>query len=177
MGGLYIREGLELLPLKEGGTGSNSASVLQPSILPDRYESGTPNTPGIAGLAAGLKFIMSTGLAKIYEHEISLANHLQDGLTKIPGVNIYGPPSGTIKAPVISFNIQGLEASEVAIILDQSFNIACRAGLHCAPEACQSLDLLRGGTVRLSPGYFNTHEEITTCLDAISEIANEYKSL
>lgn len=177
VGGLYIREGLELQPLMEGGTGSHSESILQPTILPDRFESGTPNTPGIAGLAAGVKFIMCEGLAKIYEHEISLASLLQGGLLKIPGVSIYGPPVGAVKAPVVSFNIKGLAASEVAAILDQSFNIACRSGLHCAPEVCQSLGLIKGGTVRLSLGYFNTPEEVEFCLRAISEIASSYKSL
>lgn len=171
VGGLYINEGIQLIPLKEGGTGSQSESITQPTILPDRYESGTPNTPGIAGLAAGLKFIMSEGISRIYAHEESLTRYLHNGLLKIPGISVYGPPPEIIKAPVISFNIQGLESSEVAAVLDQSFNIACRSGLHCAPDICRAIGLFKGGTVRFSLGYFNTVEEIDFCLKAVSEIA------
>jgi len=172
VGGLYISEGLDLQPLKEGGTGSHSESPLQPLLLPDRYESGTPNTPGIAGLAAGIKYLLREGLVKLYHQESGLMERLQTGLLTIPGVSIYGPPLGVVKAPVISFNIQGLEASEVVAVLDQSFSIASRSGLHCAPEVCRSLGLLKVGTVRLSLGCFNTIKEIDFCLEAVSKIAS-----
>lgn len=176
VGGLYINEGIELRPLKEGGTGSQSESVIQPNVMPDRYESGTPNTPGIAGLAAGIKYIISEGIPKIHSYEEKLVKHLQEGLIKIPGVSIYGPQAVTNKAPVVSFNIKGLDPLEVAAILDQSFNIACRSGLHCAPEVCRALGALRGGTLRFSLGYFNTEQDLDLCIEAVSQIVCENKN-
>ena len=173
VGGLYISPDISPVPLKEGGTGSDSHSLLQPLKSPDRYESGSQNTPGIAGLGEGLKFILKEGLETIGAKESILVNRLLEGLQTIPGVILYGPPSGEKRAPVISLNIAGTDSLEVALILDQAFDIAVRAGLHCAPEAHRVLGTLEKGTVRLSLSYFNTEEEIDLCLEALASIAGE----
>ncbi|MBP2625470.1 MAG: cysteine desulfurase family protein [Firmicutes bacterium] len=173
VGGLYINRRLVLKTLREGGTGSKSESLEQPDELPERYESGTLNTPGIGGLGAGIKYIIATGMEKIKKHDEMLTNTLLAGLNKIPGVILYGPPLGHQRASVVSFNIKGASSGEVCSILDRSFQIAVRPGLHCAPDAHQVLGTLRGGTVRISPSYFTTEEDIQTCLQAIAIIANE----
>lgn len=172
-GGLYIREGLNLIPLKEGGTGGNSELPIQPEICPDRYESGTLNTPGIAGLGAGIKFIFQESLVKIRDKERILTERLLRGLEGIPGVILYGPPRGIERAPVISLNIEGKEPSEVSFLLDKMSEIETRPGLHCAPDAHRTLGTFIQGTVRLSLGYFNTSEEVDQCLEAIGSIARE----
>jgi cysteine desulfurase family protein len=174
VGGLYLREGLLLTPLKEGGTGSHSESPLQPEACPERYESGTLGTPAIAGLAAGLKFLMSEGIHRIREKERLLTDCLLRGLSEIPGVTVYGPPPGTERAALVSFNIQGLSPSITASILDQSFGIAARAGLHCSPEAHKALATLPEGAVRFSVGYFNTAAEVEQALNAVQSIAAEF---
>ncbi|HVJ48788.1 aminotransferase class V-fold PLP-dependent enzyme [Desulfitobacterium sp.] len=176
VGGLYLRKDLRLTPLKEGGTGTNSESLFQPETSPERYESGTLNTPGIAGLASGIKFILQEGIERIKEKERILTERLLKGLEAIPGVSVYGPSLGIERAPVISFNIEGMEPSEVSFILDQSFEIASRPGLHCAPDAHESIGTLsKQGTVRFSLGYFNTIGEVDFCLEAIAGIAEESK--
>jgi len=174
VGGLWLRNGLQLTPLKEGGTGSHSESPLQPEKCPDRYESGTFNTPGIAGLAAGLQFLSQIGIEQIREKERMLTERLLSGLALIPGVIVYGPPLGTERASVISFNIEGMDPSEVSLIMDQSFEIATRPGLHCAPDAHRSIGTLPQGTVRLSLGFFNTVEEVDKCLEAITMIVENF---
>jgi len=172
-GGLYIREGLNLTPLKEGGTGSGSELPVQPEVMPDRYESGTPNTVGLAGLGAGIKYIREQGLEKIRAHGQGLLTRLVDGLRQIPGITLYGPGRPERQVPVVSFNLQSLGSSEVAFILDRVYDIACRSGLHCAPAAHRTLGTLAAGTVRLSLSYHNTAEEVDKTLEAIAEIAAE----
>lgn len=170
-GGLYIREGIELRPLKEGGTGTNSELLTQPTAMPERYESGTPNTSGIAGMGAGVRFVMQEGLDKIRLHEQHLTARLLQGLKAIKGVRIYGPMDEKLMTAVVSFNLEGWEANELSFILDQVYDIATRAGLHCAPLAHQTLGTMESGTLRVSPGYFNTREHIEEFLSAVSEIA------
>jgi cysteine desulfurase family protein len=172
-GGLYVREGLDLIPLKEGGTGSKSDSLYQPDILPDRLESGTHNTPGIAGLCAGIKYIKNVGMANIRRHEQELVQYFLDGLDSIEKVKIYGAQDINKQAPVVSINIGDIGSSEVSYILDQTFDIATRSGLHCAPLTHMTLGTMEQGTVRFSFGYFNTKEEIDTAISAISQIAKE----
>lgn len=172
-GGLYIRENLSLVPLEEGGTGGNSEFLTQPDLCPDRYESGTLNTSGIAGLGAGINYIFEEGLETIRRKERMLTEHLLTGLEEIPGVIIYGPPRGMERAPVVSFNITDKEPADVSFLLDKMYDIATRPGLHCAPDAHRTLGTFKHGTVRLSFGYFNTIEEVDQCLAAISAIARE----
>lgn len=170
-GGLYVRDGLAVSPLRFGGTGSQSESDIQPSFYPDRLESGTSNTPGLAGLLAGVKFIRETGLDKIQKKERELTDLLLNGLNKIAGVTTYGPPAGKARTAVVSFTIKGRDSGEIGFLLDREYGIACRAGLHCAPWAHRTIGTLQTGTVRFSPGYFTTRMEIDESLAAVKELA------
>jgi cysteine desulfurase family protein len=172
-GALFTGPEIELRPLRFGGTGSFSESATQPSIFPDRYESGTANTPGLAGLAAGARFLQSRGLAAVAAEEARLANILWTGLADIRGVQLYGPPPGPERAGVVSFRIAGAPPADVAAILDQSFGIAVRAGLHCAPDAHRTLGTLAGGTVRASLGPLNSEAELEVFVTAVAGIARE----
>jgi selenocysteine lyase/cysteine desulfurase len=172
-GGLYIRDGIDLAPLRHGGTGSHSELRTQPDELPDRYESGTQNVPGLASLAAGVEFVTKTGVENIGLHETALANRLIDGLSQIRGVTVYGPAASANRGGVVSLNISGVAPTDLAAVLDGSFDIAARAGLHCSPDAHSTLGTLdTGGTLRLSVGALNTEREIDECLRAIDAIAS-----
>ena len=172
-GGLYIREGLEadLEPLIRGGTGSRSESQEQPDFLPDKCESGTPNTVGVAGLGAGVRFILAQGVANIRAKEQALTRMLIEGLGSIPGISVYGCRDAERQVAICSFNIAGLTPSEVTMELDEEYAIMSRPGLHCAPAAHQTIGTLPQGTVRLSAGYFTTEAEIAVALEAVEKIA------
>ncbi|MCJ7664852.1 MAG: aminotransferase class V-fold PLP-dependent enzyme [Desulfobacterales bacterium] len=172
-GGLYIREGLEkeLEPLVRGGTGSRSEFQEQPDFMPDKYESGTPNTVGVAGLGAGVRFILTQGIDQIRAKEQGLTRMLIEGLGSIPGVSLYGCNDAARQVAICSFNIAGLTPSEITMELDEEFAIMSRPGLHCAPAAHQTIDTFSQGTIRLSAGYFTTEEEIALALKAIEKIA------
>ena len=172
-GGLYIHEGVEELlpPLVRGGTGSGSEYEQQPTFLPDKYESGTPNTVGLAGLGAGVRFVLSQGISELRETEKKLAQLLITGLSSIPGVTLYGSKDVQEQVAVISLNVSGVAPSEVAMVLEEEYQILCRPGLHCAPEAHKTIGAFPHGTVRLSPGYFNTEEEVHIVIEAVSRIS------
>lgn len=172
-GGLYIKDGIELSPLKQGGTGSKSESLHQPEILPDKYESGTPNTPGIAGLCAGLKYIREVGMDTIKDHEENLTDYFLNELKKIKSIKIYGMKDAKRQAPVISLNVADVGSSEIGYILDEAFDIAVRPGLHCAPMAHETTNTLEQGTVRFSIGYFNTEADIEEAISALCKITKE----
>jgi cysteine desulfurase family protein len=172
-GGLYIRKGLHLNPLKEGGTGSKSESLYQPDILPDRYESGTHNTPGIAGLCAGIQFIKNKGIDNIRKHEQELTRCFIEGVEKLENIKVYGTKDINKQVAVVSINIGDVGSSEISYILDETFDIATRSGLHCAPIAHKTLGTLEQGTVRFSFGYFNTKEQIEAAVAAIHQISKE----
>ncbi|MGI6551109.1 MAG: aminotransferase class V-fold PLP-dependent enzyme [Syntrophomonadales bacterium] len=174
IGVLYISPGIELDPIKFGGTGSQSDSLEMPHQLPDRYEAGTQNTVGIAGLGAGVEFIQQTGIDNIFAHEQSLTEHLINGLRGTNRIEIYGPRELDERVGVVSFNIQGMDASEVGLILDQVYNIAVRVGLHCAPLAHKTLGTLEKGSLRASFSFFNTEEEVDQLISAVHEIIREY---
>jgi cysteine desulfurase/selenocysteine lyase len=169
-GGLYISPGWEVEPLIQGGTGSRSESSLQPDFLPDRYESGTPNAMGLAGLRAGVDFIMDTGLEKIRRHEMDLTQRLMEGLLALPGASVYGPRDVESKVGIVSFNLQGLTSSEVASRLDEAYGICVRSGLHCSPLAHRTIGTLESGVVRASLSYMNNSEDVNCLLEALSEI-------
>jgi cysteine desulfurase family protein len=171
-GALYVGEGVELAPLIEGGTGSVSEQDEQPERLPDRLESGTQNVPGIAGLDAGIEWILQTGVETIRRREEALVAQLWSGLREIPGVTLYGPAPGTDRAAVVSFNLEGWDPNDAAAVLEESFDIQCRPGLHCAPWAHRSLGSFPAGTIRLSPGYFNTEAEVEAVVRAAGEMSN-----
>jgi cysteine desulfurase/selenocysteine lyase len=162
---------VELDTLREGGTGSQSELEEQPSQLPSRFESGTLNTAGIAGLGAGLRYIFEESVNKILGHEIRLTSRIIEGLSGIQGITIYAAGNIMRQCPVVSFTIDDLEPGEIGTILDQAFDIKVRTGLHCAPAAHKTLGTFPRGTVRLSPGYFNTTEEIDVTLEAVERIA------
>jgi len=170
-GGLYIRQGLELEPLIHGGTGSRSELEEQPPFLPDRYESGTLNAAGIAGLGAAVKFIMETGLDSIMLRKAELARLLLQRLYELNGVTVYGTGNPLSSTAVVSITMDGIDPSEVERILDTRYGISVRSGLHCAPRAHKTIGTFPEGTVRLAPGYFTTDEDIDTVVEALREIA------
>jgi cysteine desulfurase family protein len=170
-GGLYVGHRVNLDTLREGGTGSYSEEEKQPVLLPDRYECGTLNSVGICGMGAGLKFIYSEGLDRIQSREHDLTASLIDCLSNIPKVTLYTAVNRARQSSVVSFNIEGYAPSEVGTILDQRFDIKVRTGLHCAPGIHKTLGTFPLGTVRLSPGYFNTPDEIDFAVKAIEKIA------
>jgi len=168
---LFIAEGAEPAPLLVGGTGVLSSSLEQPVALPERFESGTLNTPGIAGLKAGVEFVQSTGLAAIREHKEALVLQLLEGLAAIPGITLYGPGAKVARGAVVSFNVDGMDPSHIGYRLDQEYDIAVRVGLHCAPLAHRTIGSYPVGTVRVSPGFFTSGQDITAFLAAIRAIA------
>ncbi len=170
-GGLYISKRTSLETLCEGGTGSYSEQEEQPDIYPDKYESGTVNSVGICGLGAGVKFILQQGIDNIRTHELKLVHQLIEGLSRIEGVHIHRAKDWEEQAPVISLTIDGYAPSEIGAILDQAFDIKLRTGLHCAPSVHKLIGTFPHGTVRLSPGFFNTEEEMNTVITAIEKIA------
>ena len=170
-GGLYVREGVALAPLIRGGTGSDSAHEIQPEFLPDAYESGTPNVAGIAGLSAGVGFLLERGIEAVRTHERKLVAQFQAGASEISGITLYGPGDAALQCGLVSFNVAGAAPSEIGLILDESFGIMSRTGLHCAPAAHRTLGTFPTGTVRFSFGWFNTPAEVDAALDALRKIA------
>ena len=170
-GGLYIRPGVVLRTLREGGTGTDSESMLQPDERPERYESGTLNLPGIAGLGAGCAFVAKR-VSAIMSHERELTGALYEGLSAIRGAEIYSPREEAARAGIVSFNLPGMTSSDVADRLGR-MGIAVRGGLHCAPGAHRFLGTLRRGAVRASVGYANTFEEVDAFLNAVNAIVRE----
>jgi cysteine desulfurase family protein len=171
-GALYVGNRVNLDSSREGGTGSYSEEEEQPAILPDKYESGTQNSVGIAGLGSGLKYIHEEGLEKIRAREQLLTDRLIEGLSKITGITLYIAKNSLMQAPVISFNIKGFTPGDVGTILDQTFDIKVRTGLHCAPMMHKTIGTFPLGTIRLSPGYFNTAEDIEITIKAIEKISS-----
>jgi selenocysteine lyase/cysteine desulfurase len=176
-GGIYIREGLEnkIEPLCVGGTGSRSEVEEQPDFMPDRYEAGTPNTVGIAGLQAGVDFVLSKGVSEIKHKEDNLVEIFMDGVRDVPGMVVYGKKDAQKRTPVVSFNIAGMDPAAVALELDDHFNIMARSGIHCAPSAHKTIGTYPQGTVRFSFSYFNTQEQIAKAIDAIRKISRRKK--
>ncbi len=175
-GGLVIGERVDvaqLEPLKRGGTGSRSEHEEQPEFLPDLCESGTPNAVGLAGLGASTRWVLGQGVARIRAHELALTGQLLAGLAAIPGVTVYGTRDARRQTATVSFNIAGLQPSEVGLRLDDEYGIACRVGLHCSPAAHRTLGTFPGGTVRFGLGMFNTRDEIAVALDAVAALARE----
>ncbi|TCP63894.1 cysteine desulfurase family protein [Heliophilum fasciatum] len=176
IGGLCIGDDLHLKPLVYGGTGSQSEREEQPEHYPDRLESGTLNTPGIAGLGEGIAFIEKIGIRTMMKREEELIQRLMDQLNQNKAIRIYGPPAGENRTPVVSITIDGVEVNAIGFILDQVYQIAVRAGLHCAPQAHRRIGTLPEGTVRISPSYFTTEEEIDQVAKALHEITAEKRT-
>lgn len=178
-GALYIgpRVALdEFPPVIRGGTGSRSECEQQPDFLPDRYESGTLNGPGLAGLAAGVEYLLAEGVARIREHGVVLTHRLLAGLRAIPGVTVYGTGDPERQVSVVSLNVAGLDPGQVALQLDERYEIMCRAGLHCAPGAHRTIGTFPRGTVRLSLSCLSTADEIDAALNAVEAIARSARA-
>lgn len=173
-GGLYIGPSVDLeafTPLRSGGTGVQSEDDEQPLLLPFRFEAGTVNTAGIAALSKGVEYVTERTVADIAVHEHRLMGQLLDNLTAIDGVHIFPAPEQTGRAAVVSFVIDGWTPADAGAVLDESFDIACRVGLHCAPMAIRTIGAMPRGTIRFSPGPFTTEDEIDQALVAVKEIA------
>jgi cysteine desulfurase family protein len=176
IGGLYVREGIEIRHTRAGGTGVRSADRMHLDEYPYRLEYGTGNIVGIAGLHAGLKWIEEKGMEQIHHHEMALTRKLRDGLRETDGILLYGQNDLADHIAVLSFNIDGMEALDTGTLLDGEYDIACRTGLHCAPLVHEQLGTHQiGGTVRMGIGPFNTEEHIDTAIRAVAEIADFQK--
>lgn len=172
IGGLYVREGIEIRHTKAGGTGVRSAVPTHLFEYPYRLEYGTLNTLGVAGLHAGLKWIQRKGLKSIHRQEMKLVTKLRDGLKNVEGVTLYCQDDLTDHIAIFLFNIDGLEALNTGTILDVDYNIACRTGLHCAPLTHKQLGTAKlHGAARVGIGPFNTEEHIKIAIEAVKEIA------
>jgi cysteine desulfurase family protein len=170
-GGLFIRDGVALTPLVRGGTGSDSASETQPGFLPDVHESGTVNVAGIAGLGAALRFLSDVGIDAVRAHEQRLVARFLETTSDVPAVAVHGTRDAARQCGVVSFNVGGATPSEVGLLLDDSFGIMARTGLHCAPAAHRTMNTFPDGTVRFSVGWFNTAAQIDTSIAALRQIA------
>ncbi|MDF2682665.1 MAG: cysteine desulfurase [Brevibacillus sp.] len=173
-GALYAHNDIDLEPLIHGGTGSQSEAIDQPTTRPDRYESGTVNTVGLAGLLAGVTYVMDKGVEDIRQHEWKMVKKTILALGEIPGVEVYGPGVETERVGVVSFNINGVDASEVSFILDQQYGIATRSGYHCTPLGHQTAGTEQRGAVRASYGIFNTDKDVEALIQAVREIASAF---
>jgi len=174
-GGLVLSERVDpnrVRPLKAGGTGSRSEHSTHPDFLPDRFEAGTPNAVGLAGLSAGVRFVLGRGVAEIRRHEEALIARLAAGLADTEGVTLHGIADPGERTCTLSLSVPGLATSDVVLRLDEEFGVLARGGLQCAPLAHRTLATFPEGTVRLSPGFFNTHEQVDEAVDAVAAIAS-----
>jgi cysteine desulfurase / selenocysteine lyase len=158
-------------PLRRGGTGSRSELEEQPEFLPDKFECGTANAVGLAGLLASIRWVQARGVEEIRWQEQILCQRLIDGLADIPGVSLYGDLDASKRTAVVSFNISGMEPSEVGLRLDEEYGVLCRVGLHCAPAAHRTIGTFPAGTVRFSLGAFNTNDQVDLALKAVQQLA------
>ncbi|MBM3118573.1 MAG: aminotransferase class V-fold PLP-dependent enzyme [Chloroflexi bacterium] len=173
IGGLVIGDHVDtsqIEPLMRGGTGSQSELEEQPEHLPDKFESGTPNIVGIAGLRAGINWIMDRGIETIRAQERKLTRTLIDGLSNISGIQVHGTHDPEKTVAIISFTATGRQVSEIGLMLDEGYGILARVGLHCAPAAHKTIGTFPEGTVRLAPGVFTTMDDITTAISAIEKV-------
>lgn len=172
-GGIYVREGISITPLKVGGSGIHSFDKMHPADMPTALEAGTANGHGIAGLNAALDFLKETKVEAVHEKEMELAGRFAEKAGKIPGVTIYGDLSAKLRAPIVSLNIGELDSAAVSDILWDDYEICVRAGAHCAPLMHQALGTVEQGAVRFSFSYFNTEEEVDAAVQALLEIAED----
>ena len=170
-GGLCIREGVEIRPFKRGGSGIHSYDREQPKSYPTRLEAGTLNSHGIAGLSAAIDYICETGISAIRKKEQALLRHFYNGISEIPGVQIYGDFISGERAAILLLNIEGYDSGTVSDILSEEYDIATRSGAHCAPRMHQALGTVETGAVRFSFCWFNTIREVDVAIQAIREIA------
>jgi len=174
IGGLFVREGIEIRSTRFGGTGVESAVRGQPELFPHRLECGTVNLAGVAGLHAAQDYIEKRGMDDIAAHERKLATILRDGLIDIPGVTMYCADSMENHLPVFAFNIRGYKAFDAGALLDVDYDIAVRTGLHCAPLVHEGIGTTKiGGALRASLGPFNVEADVHRCIKSVAELASE----
>lgn len=175
-GGLVLAGGFDpawLNPLVRGGTGSRSEYEEQPTMLPDKFESGTPNGVGIAGLGAGVRWVLAQSIDAIRAHEMSLTGQLLAGLAELSQVRIYGPRSAIKQTATVSFTINGRHVSDIGLRLDEEYDILCRVGLHCSPATHRTIGTFPEGTVRLALGWSNSAAEVDAVLRAIGKLSRQ----
>ncbi len=174
-GGILWRDDFatECRPFIEGGTGSFSHEEAQPAVLPDKFEAGTPNLPGLAGLLASLEWLEETGIGTVRRREDELGHTLLAGLLEMPGITLYGKRTMESRLPVFALNFDSLDNGRAALELADRWGIETRPGLHCAPAAHKTLGSFPQGALRISPGFFNTEEEIDLCLEALATLSRE----
>ncbi len=170
-GFLYVRDGVPLVPLVEGGTGTRSEDDHQPDFYPDALESGTQNSVGAAGLAASLAWLLRKGVDAVRRKELELVAALLDGLERIPGVTVYGPRDPERRVAVVPFRVAGMDPAETGRRLEAEAGVLVRAGLHCAPGCHRTIGTFPEGTVRASLGPFTTKKEIARFLSALRTIS------
>ena len=177
IGGIILTKEMaqNLTPLIAGGTGSFSHLETLPTHMPDAFESGTLNLPGIIGLNEGLAYIESQGMENIHNHELVLTQFFLEGLQSIDGINIVGKQNIQDRTTVVSITIDGMDPANIAYELESTYHIMTRVGLHCAPRAHQTLGTYPEGTVRFSFGYANTHKDVESALSALHRIVNNTK--
>lgn len=172
-GGLYVRSGLTIPPLTVGGSGIHSFDKKHPAMMPEALEAGTLNTHGIAGLNAALSYLEKTGVEKIHQWELQLAKRFADGVRKIPGVRLYGDFECEERVGIVSLNVGEWDSAEVSDFLWENYEIATRAGAHCAPLLHRALGTEKQGAVRFSFSWFNTEEEVDRAVEAIADYERE----
>lgn len=177
IGGIILTKEMaqNLTPLIAGGTGSFSHLETMPTHMPDAFEAGTLNLPGIIGLNEGLAYIESQGMENIHNHELALTQAFLEGLQSIDGINIVGKQNIQDRTAVVSITIDGMDPANIAYELESTYHIMTRVGLHCAPRAHQTLGTYPEGTVRFSFGYANTHKDVESALSALHRIVNNTK--
>ncbi len=168
---LFVAEDVTLRPLLEGGTGVLSEQREMPEAMPEALEAGTLNTPGIAGLGAGIDYLLERGVAAVRAAEVEVLEWLLPELRGVPGLTVYGPPAPAERVAVVSFNLAGRDGAHLGFALDEVFGIAVRVGLHCAPDAHKALGSFPGGTVRASFGPFNGVADAVALVRALRELA------
>ena len=177
IGGIILTKEMAqtLTPLIAGGTGSFSHLETMPTHMPDAFEAGTLNLPGIIGLNEGLAYIESQGMENIHNHELALTQSFLEGLQSIDGINIVGKQNIQDRTAVVSITIDGMDPANIAYELESTYHIMTRVGLHCAPRAHQTLGTYPEGTVRFSFGYANTHKDVESALSALNTIVKSSK--
>lgn len=178
-GGMYIGEHVDLEPCRSGGTGVRSALKTQPKDYPWRFEFGTLNALGIAGLLAGQRWIEKRGgVTKIYEHEMAMVRRLKEGVEAIDGVTLYCADLDRDHLPVFAFNVDGMVASQVGELLDVDYQVICRTGLHCAPLVHEGIGTIEiDGAVRFSCGAFTTADEVDKAIAAVADVVSFGKEI
>jgi len=170
-GGLYIRPGLDLATVREGGTGSRSEDDRQPGELPDRHEAGSHNLPGLAGLDAAVGVLLERGLERVQAHKLELTRAFLEGARSVAGLTVHGPARAEDREPVFSVRMEGFEPEELSATLDRNFGLMTRSGLHCAPLAHRTISTLPFGSTRISFGALNSIEHVEAAVSALASIS------